>query len=220
MWDDTSKLGLDWRLPEGARVEHDIPFGVVDARPGRPMHASTWVGVTSPSGEGFVIVHYGTPKFLYQGDRLVSVLAWGGRTFTNRMSRRFAEAQQFDLRVNGRHVFHFRVIPVPAGTSIVQRYRLAQAARAYYHPLVGRPLPKLVVLGSGAPLNLAEPLVSTSIERRDGGMRLRVLNCGGGITSVRDAFGPDWHVHGTSLAGTPLAELKPWAIAHLTLVGL
>ncbi len=217
MWDDETKLRCHWKFPSASKIQHDIPFGVVAARSGRPIHATSWLSASVHNMGGVQVVHYGHPKFLVgtQGD-VSCPLAWGSRTFTNRMARRFSEARQYDLTLDGTFTSRFTLVPFhPEATSALQARR-AQFARlkppviTSRTPTAAAPFPKIV---------LADSLVCTSVEWVDSHLRLRVVNMGQEL-SIRNLLldhGGTVRVNLADVGGQPLDRLPPWRIAHVDL---
>ncbi|PSR22709.1 MAG: hypothetical protein C7B45_05800 [Sulfobacillus acidophilus] len=216
MWDDTTKFNVRWQTPKGSRVYHDIPFGVTEAYKDRPLHATSWVAVTQPSGVGVQCIHFGHPKYLYRstGD-LESVLAWGSRTFTNRMAVRFMDANQFDLGLNG--TFHDRFIWVPVvQSSWSALMRTGQGLRLVDHVVGLRHESELQQIQPYHSLELCDDLVCTFAGReKNGSTVFRVVNCGSHSVATPFIDDTEYRVKLTDLSGQLRSELRPWEIGQI-----
>jgi len=212
MWDDLSKLQVQWLTPDARRSSHDIPFGVAAARPGTVVHTTSWVASEVSDEQCVQIIHFGNPKFLVQRGSVSNVLAWGGTQFTNRMARRFLRASQYDLRLDGTFTSRFIVAagrPEPCGLA-----RRAQGLRL--HPeLVLSPEPLELPPSSNWPW-LPEPLVCTSVEPDEGMLRMRVFNCSDSPVPL-SAISSSRHLRLTSLDGAEMGGFGPWKIGYAAL---
>lgn len=212
MWDDLSKLQVQWLTPDARRCSYDIPFGVVEARSGTVVHATSWVAGEVSDEECLQIVHFGNPKFLVQRGSVFNVLAWGGRQFTNRMARRFLRASQYDLRLDG--TFTSRFVLAAERPNACGLARNAQGLRLNPE-LVLLPQPLDVPRSRNWP-SLPEPLVCTSVEPDEGKLRMRVFNCSDSHVPLSAISSGD-HLQLTSLDGAQMDGLGPWKIGYAAL---
>jgi hypothetical protein len=212
MWDDLSKLQVQWLMPDARRSSHDIPFGVVEARPGTVVHATSWFAGEVSDEECVQIVHFGNPKFIVQRGSVSNVLAWGGRQFTNRMARRFLRASQYDLRLDGTFTSRFVVSATRPDPCTLARK--AQGLRLNPE-LVFSPQPLDLPRSPHWP-SLPEPLVCTSVELDEGKLRMRVFNCSDSPVPSSAVSSPG-HLQLTSLDGAEIGGLGPWKIGYAVL---
>lgn len=218
MWDDTSKLLIDWAGSGPQTIRYDVPFGVAEARPDRPIHATSWVALEVDGGTVHVI-HDGHPKFLVGPEGgLSSVIAWGSHTFTNRMDTRFTRAQQFDLRLTGTVHTRFVLLSLASGAPAAALSRIAQGIRL--QTLAPGPVHRWEALRQRVRTTLgplASGLVCTSTTEHHGGLQFRVVNMGAPVTpeAAFPARVPSAQVTFASLGGAPLTLLDSWRIAHI-----
>jgi hypothetical protein len=213
MWDDLSKLQVQWLMPDAVRISHDIPFGVVEALPRTVVHATSWVAGEVSDEECVQIVHFGNPKFLVDRGLVSNVLAWGGKQFTNRMARRFLGATQYDFRLDG--TFNSRFVVVVGRPDPWSLARKAQGLRLNSEVVLSAGPVDLASLGANWPC-LPEPLVCTSVEPDEGKLRMRVYNCSCSLVPL-SAIPALPYRQLRSLGGAEVSALGPWEIGHLAL---
>ncbi len=134
-FDDDTKLAVSWPLGFDGAIHHDIPFGTVRTRPGRPFFPVSWTDV-SDGGRGFGLLTRGTPRHRVIGRTLSNVIAWGDRT--DRIGNRAETVpkpwpKSFDQRLRGTHVIEYALLPHD-GTWIASG--IVQEARCWSTPLV------------------------------------------------------------------------------------
>jgi hypothetical protein len=105
-WDDHTKLNVFWPLALDGRWSHNIPFGALPARSGRPLYCTSWIGLSD--GElGVSYFNSGTTKHWVEDNVLANVLAWGGDNFSNRDAGLWEYVKKYDLRLRGTHVIEY-----------------------------------------------------------------------------------------------------------------
>lgn len=211
MWDDLSKLRVRWLMPDTSHMFHDIPFGVEYARPDRVVHATSWIAGDVASQETIQVIHFGNPKFLVTKDSVSSVLAWGGREFTNRMHRGFLKSSQFDLRLDG--MFTRRFIVAAGRPEAWGLARRAQGLRLNPQTVVGAQQRQTSLKGESA--TLTEPLVCTAVEPVESKIRMRVFNCSDLVVPAARVWSSG-EAEATGLDGSRLEAFGPWQIGYVT----
>jgi len=105
-WLDETKLNVYYPTC-GHEVYHDIPYGFVQARQNRPLFATNWLYCG-----GLVYINRGTVKHWVKDDVIANVLAWGSKTFDNRIHFDFwTQKQQYDIRLYGKQNIEYFLIP-------------------------------------------------------------------------------------------------------------
>lgn len=105
-WLDETKLNVYYPTC-GHEVYHDIPYGFVQARQNRPLFATNWLYCG-----GLVYINRGTVKHRVENDMIANVLAWGSKTFDNRIHFDFwTQKQQYDIRLYGKQKLEYYMIP-------------------------------------------------------------------------------------------------------------
>jgi hypothetical protein len=132
-FDDDTKLRVQWPLSFKGDISHDISFGVVDTREGRPFLPVSWVDI-SDGKKGLAYFNQGTLKHWVTGKTLVNLFAWGEDTdaIGNRIDMvRWPKC--FDQRLNGQHTIHTAIYPHPGNWRTAD---VIGAARGYGVPPV------------------------------------------------------------------------------------
>ena len=215
MWEDWTKLNAYWPV-RGRSIRHGIPFGTVSGREGVPLYAPHWLSVQGPDG-GLAVCNTGTPKHFVEQGVIGCVLAWGGRTFTNRTNTNWEERQIYDLTLQGTHVIRSGAMAFAPGASEVM---LTRAAQSLNSPML---VDSLAATGGGSPrvwtVDLGGTgLIGTAVLIRDGRPVCRFFEPAGSPHAVRDiraAIGADVQV--TDLDGRILDRVDPYRIGYLTL---
>lgn len=108
-WLDETKINIYYPT-RGTDVYHDIPFGYIQSPQERPLFATNWV-----SCGGLTYVNRGTVKHWVKDGVIANVIAWGSKTFDNRIHFDFwTREQTYDLRLYNTHTIEYFLIP--AGT--------------------------------------------------------------------------------------------------------
>src|SRR5207244_9220610 len=108
---DDTKLRVQWPLAFSGAIHHDIAFGVVEARSGRPFLPTSWTDI-SDGRKGFAYFHQGTLKHWVVDQVVVNLFAWGEETdaIGNRMDMtRWPKC--FDQRLRGTHKIQTAIYP-------------------------------------------------------------------------------------------------------------
>jgi hypothetical protein len=183
-FNDETKLMVSWPLGFDGAIHHDIPFGAVRTRPGRPFFPVSWVDI-SDGACGFGYLTRGTQRHLVIGRTLANVIAWGGAT--DRIGNRAESTPQpwpkaFDQRLRGRHLIEYALFPheaawVEAG--------IVSEARAWSTPLLAKKtgrhdgaLPVALNALSVGPATV----VPTAVIPAPGGALVRMYEAAGGRT--------------------------------------
>jgi alpha-mannosidase len=219
-FDDDTKLNVYWPLGFDGEIHHDIAFGAVRTRPGRPFFPVSWVDV-SDGKRGLGYFTRGTQRHRVNGRTLANVIAWGDDT--DRIGNRADSTprpwpKSFDQRLRGSHVIEYALYP--HGGSWVEA-GVVPAARSFTTPLCavrtarhdGRHPSELAALTVGP-----ESIVVTAVLPDEDGIRLRMYNSTAGETrpEVRSTL---LTLHDlASLEGRPIAALGPFRVGHATLV--
>ena len=215
MWEDWTKLNAYWPVT-GRSIRHDIPFGTVSGREGVPLYAPHWLSVQGPAG-GLAVFNTGTPKHYVEQGVIGCVLAWGGRTFTNRTNPNWEERQVYDLTLRGTHMIRSGAMALAPGASEVI---LTRAAQSLNSPMLvdqvpgaegGQPRVWTVDLGGTG-------LIGTALLSRDGRPVCRFFEPAGQphpVQDIRAALGAEGQV--TGLDGRILDRVDPYRIGYLTL---
>ena len=107
-WKDGEKLNVYWPFVHGVKFHHDIPFGVTEAREGRPLYCTSWIDASTEKG-GVTYLNRGTTKHWLQNDVLANVLAWGGNWFSNRHPGIWEYVRKYDIRLYGKHTLEYTI---------------------------------------------------------------------------------------------------------------
>ena len=216
-FDDDTKLRVQWPLAFTGTIHHDISFGVVTSRAGRPFFPASWVDI-SDGNKGLAYFQQGTLKHWVKDDTLVNLFAWGEHTdgIGNRLDLvRWPKC--FDQRLRGKHAIHTAVYPHPGDWRSAD---VIGAARSYNTPPVAvqterhaGPLPTQRTL-----LTLADAeMVATSVQVKGSELLCRLYS----VKAQRTALAAE--MQGLrlgllqSIASEALQEIKPFQIAHLYL---
>jgi hypothetical protein len=115
-WIDKTKINIYYPT-RGAEVYHDIPFGYVEAKQGKPVFATNWLYCG-----GLVYVNRGTVKHWVEDGVVANVVGWGGNHFSNRLHWDWLESPQYDIRLHGKQKIEYYLIPYGEfdGAGIVQ----------------------------------------------------------------------------------------------------
>ncbi len=124
-WLDETKINVYYPT-SGPDVYHDIPFGYLQGRDNRTLFATNWI-----YSNGLVYVNRGTPKHWTRRGLLANALAWGGRSFTNRLQFGWAEKNQYDLLLHGKHRLEYYLMPVGE----FDGNRISQGVQDYLFPV-------------------------------------------------------------------------------------
>jgi hypothetical protein len=127
-FDDDTKLAVSWALGFDGVIHHDIAFGAVRTRPGRPFFPVSWADV-SGGDRGFGYLTRGTQRHRVIGRTLSNVIAWGGDT--DRIGNRAESVPRpwpkaFDQRLRGTHLIEYSLLPHEgawAGSGVVSEAR-------------------------------------------------------------------------------------------------
>jgi len=214
---DETKLNVYWPLGFAGEVCHDIPFGVVQTRAGRPFFPLSWVDI-SDGQRGFAYFNKGTQRHWLNGRTLGNVLAWGNET--NRIGNRLHSgpwAKSFDQRLKGTHLIEYAIFP-HSGTW--QEAKVLQVARAYQTLLLaeetslhsGELPPRYGLLEIGP-----ENVVVTAVLPHEQGMQLRLYESAGRETALFIQGDHLLLTEMTALTGERLGRLAPFQIAHIGL---
>ena len=112
-FDDDTKLAVSWPLGFDGTIHHDIAFGAVRTRPGRPFFPVSWTDV-SDGVRGFGYLTRGTQRHRVIGRTLSNVIAWGDDT--DRIGNRAESVPRpwpkaFDQRLRGTHLIEYALLP-------------------------------------------------------------------------------------------------------------
>ena len=110
-FDDDSKLLVSWPLALAGKIQHDIPFGVIEEKEDRPFFPVSWVDY-SDGENGIAFFHQGTPNHWVHAQTVFNLLAWGEDTdaIHNGLGR-YQWLKSFDQRLDGLHTIHLAVLP-------------------------------------------------------------------------------------------------------------
>jgi len=216
-YDDESKLCVHWPLAIDGAVTHDIPFGVVEARPDRPCFPVSWLDV-SDGARGLAYFHRGTPKHWVRRGTLTNLLAWGEDTeaIGSRMWRH-NWPKAFDQRLRGRHAIQSAVYPHPgdwrrAGVPAMARAYGAAPLACVTEPHGGR-LPRRAEL-----VALQAPdVVSTALTVRGSEIVCRAYSVGVQPSAVSMRLDGLRCRELRSLGGHRLERLAPFQVGELVL---
>jgi len=124
-WLDETKINVYYPT-SGSGLFHDIPFGYVSGRENRTLFATNWV-----YANGLVYINRGTPKHWMRKGVLANVLAWGSRSFTNRLQFGWADKNEYDLLLYGKQRLEYYLMPVGE----FHGNRICQAVQDYLLPV-------------------------------------------------------------------------------------
>lgn len=115
-WIDKTKINVYYPT-RGSELYHDIPFGYVQTKQGKPVFATNWLYCG-----GLVYVNRGTVKHWLEDGVVANVVGWGGNHFSNRLHWDWLESPQYDIRLYGKQKIEYYLIPYGEfdGSSIVQ----------------------------------------------------------------------------------------------------
>jgi len=216
-FDDDSKLLLQWPLAIKSQLCHDIPFGVIAEKQGRPFFPTSWVDL-SDGICGLAFFESGTTKHWVDADTLVELLAWGEKTdaIHNGLGR-YQWLKSFDQRLDGLHVFSQAIFPHPAGWLAAA---VSQAARDFGTPLSAYPAERHSgsLPASQELIRLLDPAISATSIRMEGGKILCRVYAANGENAGVNAAAQGLLLRGLqTIDGTPLDFLKPYQIGELHL---
>jgi len=104
-WIDKTKINIYYPT-KGSKVYHDIPFGYIESRQGRPLFATNWLYCG-----GLVYVNRGTVKHWIQDGLMANVVGWGSNHFSNRLHWDWLESPQYDIRLYGKQTIEYFLMP-------------------------------------------------------------------------------------------------------------
>ena len=217
-WDDTTKLNVYWPIRSTGHVVHDIPFGVVSARSGRPVFCTTFLD-TSDDRAGFAYFNRGTTKHWMDGGVLANVLAWGGRKFSNRHPGLWEHVDLYDLRLVGSQTIEYAILPHPGD---YREGNVPREAQQYTTPLVAvGPIAGIAPqMKAVTGIELAPPnLVCTAILPDVDGLKLRVFESFGRAVRSEDVLGSCSFANCTirDLGGREIETIRPFQICCIHL---
>ena len=180
-FDDDTKLAVSWPLGFDGAIRHDIPFGAVRTRAGRPFFPVSWADVAD-GNRGFGLLTRGTPRHRVIGRTLSNIIAWGDDT--DRIGNRAESVPKpwpkaFDQRLRGTHLIEYAVLPHDGTWTAAE---MAQEARRWSTPLVailtgrhGGELPDALTALSIAPAGI----VPTAVIPAPDGLSVRMYEAAG-----------------------------------------
>jgi alpha-mannosidase len=160
----------------------------------------------------------GTQRHRVRGRTLANVLAWGDDTdrIGNRTTAR-PWRKSFDQRLRGSHLIEYALYPHAGRWDEAD---VVQAARRYRTPFLavetGLHDGRLPASGGLLDVGPANVLV-TAVEPRGDGVRLRLCESAGRDATLEVHSGDLGSAELAALDGRPLARLRPYQIAHLSL---
>jgi hypothetical protein len=104
-WLDETKINIYYPTA-GSEIYHDIPFGYIQGREGRPLFATNWIYCG-----GLAYINRGNVKHWVRDGVVANMIAWGGRSFSNRMHVHWAKENQYDIRLYGKQKIGYYLIP-------------------------------------------------------------------------------------------------------------
>lgn len=129
-WLDETKINVYYPT-RGTDLHHDIAFGYVAAREGRPLLVPNWICCG-----GLAYINRGTVKHWVRDGVVANVLAWGGSHFDNRMHFDFwVSKHQYDVRLYGRQKIEYWLIPYGG----FDGNRVVRDVNAVTFPVLGTP---------------------------------------------------------------------------------
>jgi alpha-mannosidase len=177
-WSDDTKLNVYWPLGGAREIVHDIPFGVVPARSGRPVYCTSFMDA-SDGRAGLSYFNLGTTKHWIRNNVLANVLAWGGNRFSNRHPGLWEYVDKYDLRLHGSHTIEYAIYPHPGDYRTGNVPRAAQDFTVPLCACVSGASPKTAD-DEPAGFNLMpKNLVCTAVLPNEKGMALRVYESHG-----------------------------------------
>ena len=213
---DETKLRLQWPLAFSGDIYHDIPFGVVNARPERPLLPTSWIDV-SDGRRGLAYFHQGTGKHWLKDGVLANLFAWGEDTdvIGNRIDA-LTWPKGFDQRLQGRHTIRCAIYP---HTGDWRAADLVHAAQSYGRPPLACPAP--VHRGDLPPslsiMTFADRNLCSTAIRMDGEQVLCRVYAGDQAASL-DVAAYDLSVVSASyIAGGKQDHLEPFQIGEVRL---
>jgi hypothetical protein len=213
-FDDDTKLSVSWPLAFDGTIHHDIAFGAVPTRPGRPFFPVSWTDV-SDGVRGFGYLTRGTQRHRVLGRTLSSVIAWGDDT--DRIGNRAESVPRpwpkaFDQRLRGTHLIEYALVPHEGAW--VASGIVAEARSWNAPPLAletGRHdgvLPDALTALSVGPA----AIVPTAVLPAPGGVLVRLYEASGSRTRPV-ITGERLRLRGLAeLDGTPVEEMGPFRI--------
>jgi hypothetical protein len=215
-FDDESKLLLRWDLGFDGDLTHDIPFGTVGARTGRPILPTQWSDWSNES-YGLAHIHAGTPKQWVIGRKLSTLVAWGEETdaIGNRFElRRWSKC--FDQRLRGTHTIRTAIYPHVGSW----RAGVIEAARSFRRLVAAYPIerhegrlkPDVTLLGFPA-----SDVSATSVRAEGSGISVRLYEHHGKTSSVPTVTQGLTRGPLRSLSGEDIEALGPFQIGNLSL---
>jgi hypothetical protein len=216
-FDDESKLVLRWGFGFDGDLTHDIPFGTVAARTGRPILPTQWADWSNES-YGLAQIHAGTGKQWMTDRTLSTLVAWGEET--DAIGNRFELTRWskcFDQRLRGTHTIRTAIYPHVGSW----RAGVIEAARSFRRLVAAYPVerhdgvlePEVTLLKFPA-----SDVSATSVQAEGSGLSVRLYEHHGktsGVPTVTDGLVRDLL---RSLSGEKIEALGPFQIGRLSLV--
>jgi hypothetical protein len=214
-FDDDSKLLVRWPTAIGARIHHDIPFGVVQEREDRPFFPTSWVDL-SDGESGLAFFHQGTPNHWVRDRALFNLIGWGEQTdaIHNGLGR-YQWLKSFDQRLDGHHTIQHAIYPHPGDWRTAD---LPRAAREYGFPpaaySTGAHPGKLPSTRTVIQL-LDASIAATSVRTVDSQVVCRVYAPSGREATTRSATQGLQGAGLRLLSGEPVDGLQPFQVGDL-----
>ncbi|MBN1918499.1 MAG: hypothetical protein JW889_11370 [Verrucomicrobia bacterium] len=216
-WKDESKLHIRWPLAFDGAVRYEVPFGQVESSaPERPAQVIGWLDISSQQA-GVTYLQSGMLKHWVSDGTLCNLLAWGTRTnhWNSRCYGAMEYAKQFDLTLNGAHIYRWAVMP-HAGLSSAAG--APDIARRFAEPLTGT----ITSVGAEAVqhpdiLRIApDNLEPVTIESQAGKLRCLVFErAGRRANPAAFLHGKRTKCRATTLDGVPRKTFAPFQIGWL-----
>ena len=212
-WDDDSKLNVFWPADPEREIVHDIPFGIVPARSGRPLYCTSFIDI-SDERAGLAYFNRGTTKHWIKERILANVLAWGGNKFSNRHPGLWEYVDKYDLGLQGTHTIEYAIFPHQGD---YRRGSVPREAQAYYTPLpVFRSrtgIPASLTGRAGLDMTLPN-LICTAVLPDARGIRLRVYEAFGRVVQLKEVRNMPGFSECTvvDLAGKRIQAIHPFQI--------
>jgi len=219
-WNDATKLNVFWPFSFATAVVHDIPFGVVPARSGRPIFCTSFIDM-SDGRAGLSYFNRGTTKHWIKDRALANVFAWGGNKFSNRHPGLWEHVDKYDLRLTGEHTIEYALFPHPGD------YRggnVPREAQHYAVPLCAYASKKALPPASSAKMGIdlaPVNLICTAVLPDANGLKLRVYEAFGKAVKQSDLRHSPGFSHCTifNLSGRRINTIHPFQICTIHLNG-
>jgi len=132
LWDDEDKLNWFWALNFRGQITHDIPFGILEEKVGRPILCPSWMEY-GDGKQGITIAQKSHPKFWVKNQLVGNVIAWGGKNVSNRQHRFWVDDAEFNVSLNGNYFAEHAVFPHQGSWKDTN---IPQKVRCYREPLI------------------------------------------------------------------------------------